>query len=436
MAEFLPGFPKHDPKSGTGRSHGAQLTLGAPRVAVKGRHRVVAAPPLQFSTGWPFWAGVHSAAEGPGASVPLVLLEGLPASAFGVALLDVIRARFARGGSAPILGLVKVSLPSSVPWRLEGLGWGDLMILVATLLWSVNVVVVKIALASSGPLIYGSLRFLWGGALLCLIARWRGGPMPIPRGRDVWLLVVAAATGVAVSQAAFNEVLTFANPDFVALVQTTSPLLIVAWLAWRSRERFGPRVWGGFGLGLVGTGLVLTAGGGGRLTWADALLILGLPLTSAVYTLVLPGLLRRYRPLWLTAMITMLGALMLAPLGAVEVLNRRPALSFNWLGLLTYSALGGVVVASLLYTVAVRRLGPARVSAYSYLQPFVCVIAAAILIGEPVLPLQILGGAVIMVGVISGRPRPHQVPDSEEDRGRRLAKQSEGSIVSESVACR
>lgn len=121
---------------------------------------------------------IHTAAEFPGTGAPLILIEDLPASAFGVASLDVIREPFAPDGSAPILGLVKVSLPSSMPGRLQGLSWGDVMILVATLLWSVNVVVVKIALASSGPLTYGSLRFLWGGALLCLIARWRGGPCP------------------------------------------------------------------------------------------------------------------------------------------------------------------------------------------------------------------------------------------------------------------
>ena len=61
-------------------------------------------------------------------------------------------------------------------------------------------------------------------------------------------------------------------------------------------------------------------------------------------------------------------------------------------------------------------MGPARTTVYSYLQPFLTVVAAGLLIGEPVLPLQLLGGVIMLVGVVMGgpRPRPGPVPMGDE----------------------
>ena len=214
------------------------------------------------------------------------------------------------------------------------------MVLGSTVTSSVNVVVVKVALANSGPLTYGSVRFLLGGVVLCVIARWREGPMPRPRVRDIWLILITAGIGEAISQALFTTTLTFANVDYVAMVQATSPLLIVAWLVWRGREHFGPRVWIGLSLGLAGAAVALTAGGGGRTTWLDVLLPLGLPVTTVVYVLMLPVLLRRYRAIWLTAILTTVGGLMLAPFGMLEAIGHHPHVTAAWLGLLSFSVFG------------------------------------------------------------------------------------------------
>ena len=311
-----------------------------------------------------------------------------------------------------MLDLVQVNLSArasqmALEWR-----WGDLMVLGSTVTSSVNVVVVKVALANSGPLFFGSTRFLLGGVVLCVIAYWREGAMPRPRARDIWLILITAGIGEAISQALFTTTLTFANVDYVAMAQATSPLLLVAWLVWRRREHFGPRVWIGLSLGLTGAALALTAGGGGRTTWLDVLLPLGLPVTSVVYILMVPVLLRRYRAIWLTAILTTVGGLMLAPFGLLEASGHHPHITAAWLGLLSYSVFVSVALGFLLYTIAVRLLGPARVAAYSYLQPFLSVIAAALLISESILPLQILGGVLMLVGVIGGRPRPHKVADA------------------------
>jgi drug/metabolite transporter (DMT)-like permease len=54
--------------------------------------------------------------------------------------------------------------------RRHGFGRGDVLVLVAALLWSINIVVVKVGLANCGPLTYATLRFLLGGLVLWRLA--------------------------------------------------------------------------------------------------------------------------------------------------------------------------------------------------------------------------------------------------------------------------
>ena len=293
-------------------------------------------------------------------------------------------------------------------------GRGDVLVLAATIIWSVNVVVVKLALTDSGPFTYSAVRYVLGGLALCGLARWLEGPLVRPRGTDAWLIAAAALTGVLINQASFAGALALTNPDNVAMISGTTPLLVAGWLAWRGWEHFGARVWAGLGLGLAGLALVVGAGAGGWTSWLVVVVALGNPLGWAVYLLLLPRLLGRYRPLTLAALVTVVGAVMLVPFGAVEAVARHPHVTWSWLGLLAYSGLAAVALATWLYLPGVRSLGPARTIVYSYLQPFLTVVAAGVLISEPVLPLQLLGGAIMLVGVVWGRPRPRPLVVGQE----------------------
>lgn len=246
-----------------------------------------------------------------------------------------------------------------------------------------------------------------------VLARGLEGDLILPRGRDALLLVAAALAGVLINQASFTVALSLTNPDNVAMISGITPLLVASWFVWRRRERFGLRVWVGLVLGFVG--LVLVVGAGAWSSWLGVLVALGNPLSWAVYLLLLPRLLDRYSPLALSALVTMVGALMLLPLGALDAVRDHPHVSAHWLGLLAYSTLLALVLTSWLYLLGVRRLGPARTAVYVYLQPFLAVVAAGVLIGEPILPLQLLGGVVMLIGVAWGRPRPRPSPVSRHE---------------------
>ena len=47
----------------------------------------------------------------------------------------------------------------------------------------------------------------------------------------------------------------------------------------------------------------------------------------------------------------------------------------------------------------VKLLGPTRVTALQFLVPALAVVMAAIFLGEPIRPIQVVGGAIILAGV-------------------------------------
>jgi drug/metabolite transporter (DMT)-like permease len=273
-------------------------------------------------------------------------------------------------------------------------------------LWSVNIVVVRVALHSSGPLTYSTLRFMLGGLGLWWLAHRIEGPIRWPSRRE-WLLIFAAAgTGVALTQAAFTAALALTSPDFVAMFLAGTPLLVTAWVAWHASAHFTVKVWVGLGVGLLGVALVVFTAGRAHVSWFGVTFALASPVSGAIYVLLLPPLLRRYRPLSLAAIICLVGGLMLAPFGLAEGIAHPPRVSGEWLGLLGFSVVAVVVAANWLYFIAVRVLGPARTATYTYLEPLLTVAAASVLIGERVMPLQLVGGVVILIGLGIGTPGP------------------------------
>jgi drug/metabolite transporter (DMT)-like permease len=61
------------------------------------------------------------------------------------------------------------------------------------------------------------------------------------------------------------------------------------------------------------------------------------------------------------------------------------------------------IVTNLLYFTAIGRVGPSRAAVYQYLQSFLAVLFAVILLGEHVSLVQLLGGIVVVGSIVFGR---------------------------------
>ena len=129
-----------------------------------------------------------------------------------------------------------------------------------------------------------------------------------------------------------------------------------------------------------------------------------LTLTAAViwpvYTLLGARMLRYVDPLQMAAWSVFGGALLLLPFGAWEVVTSPPlAITPAAIAGVLFSGVFAVGVANVVVFHAIRLVGPTRVSLMQFLTPACAVALGAIFLAEPVGVAQVLGGAIIVLGV-------------------------------------
>jgi drug/metabolite transporter (DMT)-like permease len=285
----------------------------------------------------------------------------------------------------------------------------DLALVLTVLMWAANISIVKSALAELSPLAFDALR-MGGATLLTLFGTWvieRDLSLP----RETWWYVILLGfighfcyqvffiTGLARTTASASGLLLGTSPLFVALIGTLT----------RS-EKLALWNWAGIVLSFFGACL-LAIGGGPRLalsiqTLQGDLFTLGAASMWAAYTVGSKRLVRRISPLKATAwtMIAGLPFLLVAALPSLRNQNWQAVSRPAWLGL-AYSSVFAIALAYVLWTTGVQRIGSARTSVYHYLVPVGSVVLARVLLGESMLPLQIMGAAGILIGIALVRYR-------------------------------
>ena len=98
---------------------------------------------------------------------------------------------------------------------------------------------------------------------------------------------------------------------------------------------------------------------------------------------------------------TLAGApvLLLAGMPSILAMDWR-AVGWEGWSALAYSTILSLLVAYVIWNRSVKAVGPSRTVIYMCLTPLVAVIAAAVLLGERPRPLQAIGAALIIAGVV------------------------------------
>jgi drug/metabolite transporter (DMT)-like permease len=139
---------------------------------------------------------------------------------------------------------------------------------------------------------------------------------------------------------------------------------------------------------------------------AGDLLTLGAAVLWAVYTVAGTRMLRQVDPLQATAWAVLGGTLFLLPFGAFEAVTSPPVtVSPAAVAAILYSGALAAGIANVLVFNAIRLVGPARVTVSQFLVPAGAVVLGAVFLAEPVGPAQVVGGAVIVLGVWLTRRR-------------------------------
>ena len=132
----------------------------------------------------------------------------------------------------------------------------------------------------------------------------------------------------------------------------------------------------------------------------------------AMYTAVGARFLQRHSPLALTAWASLGGTLALAPIGLGQLLapgaigGEQAADVVPIVLAVLYSGLLAAAAANVIIFHAIGLVGPTRVIALQTFVPALAVVFAAIFLGEPIRPAQVIGGVVIVAGVSLTRRTP------------------------------
>jgi drug/metabolite transporter (DMT)-like permease len=289
------------------------------------------------------------------------------------------------------------------PWR--GLPLTDLTMLLVVLIWGANFSVVKLALAELPPLVFSALRFSLAAALLWLLLCWREGIRPLPRGA-LAKLIILGVVGNTFYQFGFTLGLSSTSAANAALLTATSSAMVALAGGLLGIERLRRTMLAGVGLALGGVTLVLLARGASfsRASMVGDGLILASAACWAAYTLGVRSLGEGISPLAITTwtMITGTPGLLLASAPQMLRLSWARVSPGAWAGL-AYSALISLVVAYVLWNSSVRVAGSNRTAIYGCAIPLVAALVAWPALGEQPTPLQAIGAALIVAGVLLTR---------------------------------
>lgn len=268
-------------------------------------------------------------------------------------------------------------------------------------LWALNIPVVKVGLEGWAPMAFSFFRFGIGALLYIAYVLLREGSLRIER-RDIPLFVAGGLTGIALNQFAFMYALETTSASIVTLFFATTPLwaaLLARLLGW---EFVKPLFWVAVAVSIVGVFLVVL-GTGAAMDASSAwglLLAVGAPLTWGCYSVIIRPLLSRYSAAHVSALMMAIGAPVVGIVGLPQLLGQDFAAfsASSWVAM-AYALVASLVVANLLWFIAIHKAGSARAVALMPLQPFLGVVFSALLLDETLDWKEGVGGVIIVIAV-------------------------------------
>jgi drug/metabolite transporter (DMT)-like permease len=292
------------------------------------------------------------------------------------------------------------ALTVKAPWLS---GWAAAAPALFTMVvWASAFPAIRAALALYSPGQLAALRFSIASIAflgLLLLGRKR---LPRPQPRHVLRIVLAGVLGVASYNLLLNtgELSVAAGP--ASFIVNIGPLF-TALLATRFLgERVPWQAGAGALISLSGVALIALSRGPAGASPAGVLMILAAALCQSIQFILQKPLTAHYGALPLTAYVIWSGSLFLLPFlpGGAAALLGAPATAWTASASLLYLALVPGLLGFLSWTVALKRLGASRASAFLYLAPAASTLIGALWLGEIPSAAALCGGSLAVAGLI------------------------------------
>jgi drug/metabolite transporter (DMT)-like permease len=252
------------------------------------------------------------------------------------------------------------------------------------------------------PLILSQARTSFSLLVLLpiLVARrgWKNLKMPAADLGGCFLLGVL---GVAVSNYLYYFAIQKTNVAVAIILQYTAPAWVLLHMVWRGLQKATwKRVWA-VALAVMGCALAVgvVGAGGFHLNAAGVIASLVASFSFAFYNIAGHGILARYDR-WQVLLWTLTAAstfwLAVNPPWKIAAAHFSAS---QWLFLLTFSLIS-VLAPFALYFAGLQHLEPTRAIVASCLEPVFSILIAAVVLGEFVKPVQVLGIVIVLTAII------------------------------------
>lgn len=231
---------------------------------------------------------------------------------------------------------------------------------------------------------------------------WLSGGLPGLTRRDAARVAAVGVLVVVGYHVSLNVGTRYTTSGTAALVVALSPALTLVFATLAGLERATVRRAVGLAVAFAGVTVVVLLGAGGELSFANAkgpLIVLGAPLSFALYNVLLQPLLDRYGLLALTAASSLAGTVAILPLAGGSTVDAVTGISAGDAALVLYLGVVCTLAGYVAWNVGLRGLGSTSAVTYAYAIPVLAVVFGALLLDETVTVWLGVGGALVLGGI-------------------------------------
>jgi drug/metabolite transporter (DMT)-like permease len=274
----------------------------------------------------------------------------------------------------------------------------------AVFVWGISFIATKLALRDLAPVTVVWLRFAIGVIILGVATALRH-QFSLPKGKEWLYFALLGFLGITFHQWLQSTGLVTAQASTTAWIVATTPVFMAILGLIFLHEKFDWVQVSGILLAIIGVLLVVSNGNikglfNGNFGAPGDFLILISAINWAVFSILSRRGLEKHQATWMMFCVMVFGWLFSTLL---FILNG----DFQDVGNLTWTSLLGIgflgIFCSGLAYIAwydgLKAVPASQLGAFLYLEPLVAVIVAWFILGEYLLPISLLGGAIILFGV-------------------------------------
>lgn len=284
---------------------------------------------------------------------------------------------------------------------------GDLAMLYMTMIAGLNFVVLRDAVSNFSPLTFNALRLALGAAVMLPFLLYRLPKMRFDK-HDLRVLIVSTIIAIPIIQVLMVGSLTFTTSSNVSLMLATGPAWTVLLMTLNGSATLRRNLLLGLLVMIGGAALVIMSNSSGVAFSRDDLIGCGMMLAGAVigawYIVYTKPMVDRAKAIDMALLKHQLITVGVIIIASPELIHVTPAdIPAEILPNMLFAGVVASISGTMTTTFAQKKIGPARMKTYDNIIPGSTALFGFLLLGEPITPLLVLGGALTLYGVLMVR---------------------------------